>query len=61
VEGTGHFAPTAGSGCGTTTTVKDFSAEGCPALSWDAFWGPDSPYCRDGVVRGRFTLAMSDS
>ena len=33
-------------------------APGRPALSWGAFWGDTSPYCRDGVVRGRFTLSV---
>ncbi|PSC71139.1 Kelch 8 [Micractinium conductrix] len=34
------------------------SAAGREALSWDAFWGDASPYCRDGAVRGRFALSV---
>jgi len=59
LDDTNHFAPC---GCyGWGGDVEDMSAEDSPALTWDAFWEPGSPYCRVGVVRGRFILAVPDN
>ncbi|KAL4434365.1 hypothetical protein ABPG75_000806 [Micractinium tetrahymenae] len=58
-RGTAKFAPTKGGGPGSSA-VKDLAAQGSPPLSWEALWAEGSPYCRDGVVRGRVTLRLPD-
>lgn len=59
VDGKHRFVPTHSTfqawGCAPVTHP---SAAGREALSWDAFWGDASPYCRDGAVRGRFALSV---
>jgi len=52
--------PTTGTGRGVLA-MRDGPAEDSPALGWDEFWSPASPYCRGGEVQGRFTLALADS
>ena len=55
----GRFTPTSGSGHGRHA-LTNRSAPGRPPFCWDDFWSDSaSPYCRDGVVRGRFTLSVS--
>ncbi|KAL4434329.1 hypothetical protein ABPG75_000770 [Micractinium tetrahymenae] len=58
VCGTKTFTPSSQEGWGSEVT--DGGAEGRPPLSWEAFWGEGSPYCRDGAVRGRLTLSLPE-
>lgn len=53
------FAPCSSWAWGTSK-VRDPSADSSPPLTWDASWSADSPFCRNGVVRGRITLAEAE-
>lgn len=58
-EFTGRFTPSSISGWGVSE-LKVGGEQDSPPLSWEAFWGEGSPYCRDGVVQGRLTLRLPE-
>lgn len=58
-EGACSFVPSTLVGWGEEE-LKVGNEEDSPPLSWEAFWGEGSPYCRDGVVQGRLTLRLPE-